>query len=53
MPKISAADGTRLYVEEIGTGTPVVFVHEYAGDYRSFERQLQPARLSALGRAAR
>jgi pimeloyl-ACP methyl ester carboxylesterase len=41
MPKISAADGTRLYVEEIGSGTPVVFVHEYAGDYRSFEPQLR------------
>ena len=41
MPKISAADGTRLYVEEIGAGTPVVFVHEYAGDYRSFEPQLR------------
>jgi pimeloyl-ACP methyl ester carboxylesterase len=41
MPKISAADGTKLYVEEIGTGTPVVFVHEYAGDYRSFEPQLR------------
>jgi pimeloyl-ACP methyl ester carboxylesterase len=41
MPKVSAADGTRLYVEEIGTGTPVVFVHEYAGDYRSFEPQLR------------
>ena len=27
MPKISAADGTKLYVEEIGSGTPVVFVH--------------------------
>jgi pimeloyl-ACP methyl ester carboxylesterase len=41
MPKISAADGTKLYVEEIGSGTPVVFVHEYAGDYRSFEPQLR------------
>jgi pimeloyl-ACP methyl ester carboxylesterase len=41
MPKISAADGTRLYVEEIGAGTPVVFVHEYAGDYRNFEPQLR------------
>jgi len=41
MPKISASDGTKLYVEEIGTGTPVVFVHEYAGDYRSFEPQLR------------
>jgi pimeloyl-ACP methyl ester carboxylesterase len=41
MPKISAADGTKLYVEEVGAGTPVVFVHEYAGDYRSFEPQLR------------
>jgi pimeloyl-ACP methyl ester carboxylesterase len=41
MPKISASDGTKLYVEEIGSGTPVVFVHEYAGDYRSFEPQLR------------
>jgi pimeloyl-ACP methyl ester carboxylesterase len=41
MPKISAADATQLYVEEIGAGTPVVFVHEYAGDYRSFEPQLR------------
>jgi pimeloyl-ACP methyl ester carboxylesterase len=41
MPRISAADGTKLYVEEVGAGTPVVFVHEYAGDYRSFEPQLR------------
>src|SRR5215468_503151 len=41
MPKILAADGTKLYVEEIGIGTPVVFVHEYAGDYRSWEPQLR------------
>jgi pimeloyl-ACP methyl ester carboxylesterase len=41
MPKISARDGTKLYVEETGAGTPVVFVHEYAGDYRSWEPQMQ------------
>src|SRR5882757_7742549 len=41
MPKISAADGTKLHVEEIGSGTSVVFVHEYAGDYRSFEPQMR------------
>jgi hypothetical protein len=40
MPKIAARDGTRLYVEEVGAGTPVVFVHEYAGDYRSWEPQI-------------
>jgi pimeloyl-ACP methyl ester carboxylesterase len=41
MPKISASDGTRLYVEEIGAGTPVVFVHEYAADYRTWEPQMR------------
>jgi hypothetical protein len=35
MPKISAADGTKRYVEETGSGTPLVFVHDYAGDCRS------------------
>jgi pimeloyl-ACP methyl ester carboxylesterase len=41
MPTIAAADGTKLYCEEVGAGTPVVFVHEFAGDYRSYETQLR------------
>src|SRR3954467_10520751 len=41
MPHITARDGTRLYYEEAGEGTAVVFVHEYAGDWRSFEAQLR------------
>ena len=41
MPKIAAPDGTQLYYEEAGAGTPVVFVHEFAGDYRTFEPQLR------------
>ena len=41
MPKIATSDGTKLYVEESGIGTPVVFVHEYAGDYRSWEPQMR------------
>ncbi len=41
MPKISSADGVNLYVETVGSGTPIVFVHEYAGDYRSWEPQLR------------
>ena len=41
MPAISAKDGTKLYVEEVGSGTPVIFVHEYAGDYRTWEPQMR------------
>jgi pimeloyl-ACP methyl ester carboxylesterase len=41
MPHISARDGTRLYYEEAGEGSAVIFVHEYAGDWRSFEAQLR------------
>ena len=41
MPKIKSADGVSLYYEESGAGTPVVFVHEFAGDYRTWEPQLR------------
>ncbi len=41
MPHISARDGTRLYYEEAGEGSPIVFVHEYAGDWRSWEAQMR------------
>jgi len=41
MPHISAPDGVRLYCEEAGHGSAVVFVHEYAGDYRSWEAQMR------------
>jgi pimeloyl-ACP methyl ester carboxylesterase len=41
MPHITARDGTRLYYEEAGRGTPVIFIHEYAGDYRTWEMQMR------------
>jgi pimeloyl-ACP methyl ester carboxylesterase len=41
MPHIAAPDGARLYYEEVGTGSAVVFIHEYAGDYRTWEPQLR------------
>lgn len=34
-------DGVRLHVEEAGEGTPVVFVHEFGGDHRSWEPQMR------------
>jgi pimeloyl-ACP methyl ester carboxylesterase len=34
-------DGLRLYVEDLGTGSPVLFVHEFAGDHRSWEPQVR------------
>jgi pimeloyl-ACP methyl ester carboxylesterase len=41
MPHASAKDGTRLYYEEAGSGTPVLFIHEFAGDHRSWEPQMR------------
>src|SRR5207253_10755416 len=41
MPYVQAFDGTRLYCEEAGTGSAVLFVHEFAGDYRTWEPQLR------------
>jgi pimeloyl-ACP methyl ester carboxylesterase len=41
MPKIKTPDGVQLYYEEAGAGTPVVFVHEFAGDYRTWEPQMR------------
>jgi pimeloyl-ACP methyl ester carboxylesterase len=41
MPNLSTDDGVRLYYEEAGSGAPVVFVHEFAGDHRSWEPQVR------------
>jgi pimeloyl-ACP methyl ester carboxylesterase len=41
MPHIPAHDGTKLYYEEAGEGSPVIFVHEYAGDFRTWEPQMR------------
>jgi len=41
MPHVTADDGVKLYYEEVGTGIPVIFVHEFAGDVRSWEPQLR------------
>ncbi|MBB5157793.1 alpha/beta fold hydrolase [Saccharopolyspora phatthalungensis] len=41
MPYATTDDGIRLYYEETGTGVPLVFVHEFAGDHRSWEPQVR------------
>jgi pimeloyl-ACP methyl ester carboxylesterase len=41
MPSLTTDDGVKLYYEESGSGTPIVFVHEFAGDWRTWESQLR------------
>ena len=41
MPYATTEDGIRLFYEETGTGRPLIFVHEFAGDLRSWEPQLR------------
>ena len=41
MPHATTPDGVKLYYEEAGSGTPILFVHEYSGDHRSWEPQMR------------
>ncbi|MBV9532732.1 MAG: alpha/beta hydrolase [Bradyrhizobium sp.] len=41
MPYAMTDDGVRLYFEETGSGRPMIFVHEFAGDLRSYEPQMR------------
>ena len=41
MPYASTADKVRLYYEEVGQGTPILFVHEFASDHRGWEPQMR------------
>jgi len=41
MPRLKTDDGVALHYEEAGAGTPLVFVHEFAGDHRSWEPQVR------------
>jgi pimeloyl-ACP methyl ester carboxylesterase len=34
-------DNIKLHVEQAGSGTPIVFIHEFAGDHRSWEPQVR------------
>lgn len=41
MPRITTSDGVGLNVETAGQGDPVVFVHEFGGNQRSWEPQVR------------
>ena len=41
MPHLTTDDGVKLFYEETGGGIPIVFVHEFAGDCRSYEMQMR------------
>ena len=41
MPHTTTTDGVKLHYEEAGSGTPILFVHEYSGDWRSWEPQMR------------
>ena len=41
MPFITTTDNVKLHVEEAGEGKPIVFVHEFGGDQRSWEPQVR------------
>lgn len=41
MSVATSAGGVRLHYEETGDGGPVLFIHEFAGDHRSWEPQVR------------
>ena len=41
MPYAVAKDNVRLYFEEAGSGTPIIFLHEFAADHTNWEPQMR------------
>src|SRR5437879_3436473 len=41
MPHAVAKDNVRLYFEEAGSGTPIIFLHEFAADHTNWEPQMR------------
>src|SRR6201991_4281456 len=41
MPHATTKDDVRIYFEEAGQGTPVIFLHEFAADYTNWEPQMR------------
>ena len=41
MPHAVTKENVRLYFEEAGSGTPIIFLHEYAADHTNWEPQMR------------
>ena len=41
MPYAVAKDSVRLHYEEAGSGTPIIFLHEFAADHTNWEPQMR------------
>src|SRR6201987_1661278 len=41
MPYAVASDNVRLYYEEAGSGTPILFLHEFAADHSNWVPQMR------------
>jgi 3-oxoadipate enol-lactonase len=41
MPYAVTSDNVRLYFEEAGQGTPIIFLHEFAADHTNWEPQMR------------
>jgi proline iminopeptidase len=41
MPYAVASDDARLFFEEAGSGTPILFLHEFAADHTNWEPQMR------------
>lgn len=41
MPHATTRDDVRIYFEEAGQGTPIIFLHEFAADYTNWEPQMR------------
>ncbi|QEW22360.1 Arylesterase [Marinibacterium anthonyi] len=38
---VTTKDGVKLYVEEAGQGTPILFIHEFGGNFDAWEPQMR------------
>jgi pimeloyl-ACP methyl ester carboxylesterase len=41
MPYLKTNDGVKLYYEDSGAGRPILFIHEFSGDFRAWELQVR------------